>query len=76
MRVNNDSFAPRAATRASLLAVGHGLLKLRDKDTIKLTNGCTISGDQFYAIGDTLDRCPRPNHEIVEATGMSILCYP
>ncbi|MBY6059323.1 hypothetical protein KUV33_23170 [Leisingera daeponensis] len=59
--------------------INSALMKLRGKDTIELTNGCiccTISGDLFYAIGDTLGRRPRPDHVIVEATGISILRFP
>ena len=50
------------------------LLKSARKDTIELTNGCvccTMSGDLFYAIGDMLDRTPRPDHVIVEASGIA-----
>lgn len=50
------------------------LLKSADEDTIELTNGCvccTMSGDLFYAIGDMLDRAPRPDHVVVEASGIA-----
>lgn len=50
------------------------LLKSAREDTIELTNGCvccTMSGDLFFAIGDMLDRNPRPDHLIVEASGIA-----
>ncbi|MCV6592704.1 MAG: GTP-binding protein [Silicimonas sp.] len=50
------------------------LLHSAREDTIELTNGCiccTMSGDLFYAIGDMLDRHPRPDHLIVEASGIA-----
>lgn len=50
------------------------LLKSASEDTIELTNGCvccTMSGDLFYAIGDLLDRQPRPDQILVEASGIA-----
>lgn len=50
------------------------LLASRDEDTIALTNGCvccTMGSDLFLALGDALDRCPRPDHLIVEASGVA-----
>lgn len=50
------------------------LLQTATNDTIELTNGCvccTMSGDLFFAIGDLLDRMPRPDHIIVEASGIA-----
>ena len=50
------------------------LLKSAGEDTIELTNGCvccTMSGDLFFAIGDLLDRSPRPDHILVEASGIA-----
>ncbi len=50
------------------------LLASRDEDTIALTNGCvccTMGADLFMALGDALDRRPRPDHLIVEASGVS-----
>ena len=50
------------------------LLQSASEDTIALTNGCvccTMSGDLFYAIGDMLDRQPRPEHILVEASGIA-----
>ncbi len=50
------------------------LLASRDEDTIALTNGCvccTMGADLFMALGDVLDRQPRPDHLIVEASGVA-----
>lgn len=50
------------------------LLKSASEDTIELTNGCvccTMSGDLFFAIGDLLDRNPRPDHILIEASGIA-----
>lgn len=50
------------------------LLQSESEDTIELTNGCvccTMSGDLFFAIGDLLDRDPRPDHILVEASGIA-----
>ncbi len=54
--------------------VDESLLDSRDEDTIALSNGCvccTMGADLFMAIGDVLDRRPRPDHLIVEASGIS-----
>ncbi|WP_254656342.1 CobW family GTP-binding protein [Jannaschia sp. CCS1] len=51
-----------------------GLIALADGDTIALTNGCvccTMGADLFMALGDALDRRPRPDHLIVEASGVA-----
>jgi G3E family GTPase len=50
------------------------LLVSADEDTLTLTNGCvccTMGADLFMAIGDALDRDPRPDHLIVEASGIA-----
>lgn len=50
------------------------LLASKDEDTIALTNGCvccTMGSDLFLALGDALDRRPRPDHLIVEASGVA-----
>ncbi len=50
------------------------LLISRGEDTIALSNGCvccTMGADLFMAIGDTLDRRPRPDHLFIEASGIS-----
>lgn len=50
------------------------LLESADKDTLRLTNGCvccTMGADLFMAMGDALDRTPRPDHLIIEASGIA-----
>lgn len=50
------------------------LLTSHEKDTIALTNGCvccTMGDDLFAALGAALDRDPRPDHIIVEASGVA-----
>jgi len=50
------------------------LLDSADADTLTLTNGCvccTMGADLFLAIGTALDRKPRPDHLIVEASGIA-----
>jgi G3E family GTPase len=50
------------------------LLKSADCDTIELTNGCvccTMGADLFMAMGDALDRRPRPDHLVIEASGIA-----
>lgn len=50
------------------------LLHSASEDTISLTNGCvccTMSGDLFFTIGDLLDRSPRPDHILIEASGIA-----
>lgn len=49
------------------------LLESHDEDTITLNNGCvccTMGADLFMALGDALDRQPRPDHLIIEASGI------
>ena len=50
------------------------LLQSRDEDTIALTNGCvccSIGADLFMALGDVLDRRPRPDVLVIEASGVA-----
>lgn len=50
------------------------LIETSDDDTIALTNGCvccTMGADLFMALGDALDRRPRPDHLLVEASGIA-----
>ena len=50
------------------------LLKSVSEDTIELTNGCvccTLAGDLFYAVGDVLERPVRPDHLLIEASGIA-----
>ena len=50
------------------------LLASASDDTIALTNGCvccTMGADLFMALGDALDRTPRPDHLVIEASGIA-----
>lgn len=50
------------------------LIASADGDTISLTNGCvccTMGNDLFMALGDALDRRPRPDHLVIEASGIA-----
>jgi len=50
------------------------LIESRQDDTISLSNGCvccTMGADLYMALGDALDRSPRPDHLIVEASGIA-----
>ena len=43
-------------------------------ETISLTNGCVccaMTGDLFFAVGDALDRDPRPDAIVIEASGVA-----
>lgn len=54
--------------------IDQALIRTRTKDVIALTNGCvccTMGADLFMAIGDALDRKPRPDHLIIEASGVA-----
>jgi len=49
------------------------LIKSQGVDTLELTNGCvccTMGADLFMAVGDVLDRAQRPDHLIIEASGI------
>ena len=50
------------------------LLASASADTLELTNGCvccTMGADLFMAVGDVLDRPKRPDHLIIEASGIA-----
>jgi G3E family GTPase len=50
------------------------LLASATEDTLTLTNGCvccTMGADLFMAIGDVLDRADRPDHLVIEASGIA-----
>ncbi|APE42792.1 cobalamin biosynthesis protein CobW [Sulfitobacter alexandrii] len=54
--------------------IDQALISRRSKDVIALTNGCvccTMGADLFMALGDALDRRPRPDHLIIEASGIA-----
>lgn len=50
------------------------LLASASEDTLELTNGCvccTMGADLFMAVGDVLDRPHRPDHLVIEASGIA-----
>ena len=50
------------------------LLKSAGSDTLELTNGCvccTMGADLYMALGRVLDREPRPDHLVIEASGIA-----
>ena len=50
------------------------LLAEAGEDTMTLTNGCvccTMGADLYMAIGDVLDRDTRPDHLVIEASGIA-----
>ncbi|MDU9005219.1 CobW family GTP-binding protein [Sedimentitalea todarodis] len=54
--------------------IDKALIKARGDDTIALTNGCvccTMDADLFMALGEVLDRSDRPDHLIIEASGIA-----
>ena len=54
--------------------VDASLLVSADEDTIQLSNGCvccTMGADLFLAIGDVLDGDTRPDHIVIEASGIA-----
>jgi G3E family GTPase len=54
--------------------IDQALIAAQGKDVIALTNGCvccTMGADLFMALGDALDRRPRPDHLIIEASGIA-----
>ncbi|QFT57345.1 Putative metal chaperone YciC [Sulfitobacter sp. THAF37] len=54
--------------------IDQALISRRTKDVIALTNGCvccTMGADLFMALGDALDRRPRPDHLLIEASGVA-----
>lgn len=54
--------------------IDQALIKQAGDDTIALTNGCvccTMGADLFMALGDALDRVPRPDHLLIESSGIA-----
>ena len=50
------------------------LLTSSSEDTLELSNGCvccTMGADLFMAVGDVLDRPKRPDHLVIEASGIA-----
>lgn len=56
------------------IAIDADLIESQDRDTLTLANGCiccSMGGDLFYALSDALDRQPRPDHLLIEASGVA-----
>ncbi len=56
------------------LPIDADLIESRDGDTLNLANGCaccSMGGDLFNALVDVLDRTPRPDHLLIEASGVA-----
>ncbi|MGR3802603.1 CobW family GTP-binding protein [Marinibacterium profundimaris] len=54
--------------------IDDALISARGDDTVALTNGCvccTMGADLFMALGDVLDRPDRPDHLVIEASGIA-----
>lgn len=54
--------------------IDQALIATSGDDAIALTNGCvccTMGADLFLALGDALDRDPRPDHLVIEASGIA-----
>lgn len=54
--------------------IDQALIAQAGDDSIALTNGCvccTMGADLFMALGDALDRDPRPDHLVIEASGIA-----
>lgn len=54
--------------------VDEALIADQADDMVALTNGCvccTMGSDLFMALGDALDRSPRPDHLLIEASGVA-----
>ena len=56
------------------IAIDADLIQSQEGDTLTLANGCiccSMGGDLFYALSDALDRQPRPDHLVIEASGVA-----
>lgn len=56
------------------LNIDADLLESADEDTLTLSNGCiccTMGTELLYALGDALDRRPRPDCLVIEASGVA-----
>ena len=56
------------------IGIDADLLESAEDDTLTLSNGCvccTIGGDLYYALCDALDRRPRPDCLVIEASGVA-----
>lgn len=51
------------------------LLESAEEDVLTLSNGCvccSLGGDLYYALADALDRRPRPDCLVIEASGVAM----
>lgn len=56
------------------IAIDADLLESAEQDTLTLANGCvccTLGADLMYALGDALERRPRPDCLVIEASGVA-----
>ena len=56
------------------LNIDADLLESAEEDTLTLSNGCiccTMGTELLYALGDAIDRRPRPDHLVIEASGVA-----
>ena len=56
------------------LNIDADLLESADEDTLTLSNGCiccTMGTELLYALGDAIDRRPRPDCLVIEASGVA-----
>lgn len=56
------------------IAIDADLIEAREGDSLTLANGCvccSIGGDLFRALSRVLDRAPRPDHLVIEASGVA-----
>ena len=56
------------------LPIDADLIESQDGDTLNLANGCaccSMGGDLFNALVDALNRSPRPDHLLIEASGVA-----
>ncbi len=56
------------------IAIDADLIESQEGESLTLANGCiccSMGGDLFYALSDALDRRPRPDHLVIEASGVA-----
>jgi G3E family GTPase len=56
------------------IAIDADLIASQDGDSLTLANGCiccSLGGDLYYALTAALDRTPRPDHLLIEASGVA-----
>lgn len=56
------------------IAIDADLIESQEGDSLTLANGCiccSMGGDLFNALSDALDRRPRPDHLVIEASGVA-----